>query len=66
MLGVLFTDRPDLLEDVDEVAEILIRWMLSLLVLDGPAPRDESELRSLLHRRMIPGLRLGASERSTG
>ncbi|NQZ95854.1 MAG: TetR/AcrR family transcriptional regulator [Myxococcales bacterium] len=66
VLGELFTDRPDLLEDVDEVAEILIRWMLSLLVLDGPAPRDESELRSLLHRRMIPGLGLDASERSTG
>ena len=59
VLGELFTDRADLFEDVDEIAEILIRWMLSLLTLDGPAPREEHELRALLHRRMIPGLGLG-------
>jgi AcrR family transcriptional regulator len=59
VLEELFRGHPDLLEDVDEVAEILIRWMLSLLVLDGPKPRDERELRALLHRRMIPGLGLG-------
>ena len=58
-LGELFADRPDLLADVDELAEILIRWLLSLLVVDGPAPREEAELRALLHRRMIPGLGLG-------
>ena len=65
VLGELFSDRPDLLEDVDEVAEILIRWMLSLLVLDGPVPRAEHELRALLHRRMIPGLGLGPDESTT-
>ncbi len=59
VLGELFSDRANPLDDIDEVAEILIRWMLSLLVLDGPAPREESELRALLHRRMIPGLGLG-------
>lgn len=59
VLGELLTDSTDLLEDVDEIAEILIRWMLSLLTLDGPAPREEHELRALLHRRMIPGLGLG-------
>ena len=60
VLGELFADRPALLEDLDEIAEILIRWMLSLLSLDGPAPRGEDELRALLHRRMVPGLGLGA------
>jgi AcrR family transcriptional regulator len=64
-LSELFADRPDLLGDVDELAEILIRWMLSLLVVDGPIPREEAELRALLHRRMIPGLGLG-SRRSAG
>jgi AcrR family transcriptional regulator len=62
VLEELFRGHPDLLEDVDEVAEILIRWMLSLLVLDGPKPRDERELRALLHRRMIPGLGLGTRQ----
>lgn len=64
VLAELFAGRPDLLADVDEVAEILIRWMLSLLVLDGPAEREEHELRELLHRRMIPGLGLGEGDGS--
>ena len=60
VLGELFAERPELLGEVDEVAEILIRWMLSLLSLDGPAPRNEHETRALLHRRMVPGLGLSA------
>jgi AcrR family transcriptional regulator len=60
VLAELFADRPELLGDVDELSEILIRWLLSLLVVDGPAPREEAELRALLHRRMIPGLGLGS------
>jgi len=63
VLGELFADRPELLEEVDEIAEVLIRWLLSLLSVAGPVPRDDSELRALLHRRMIPGLGLGAGER---
>lgn len=54
----LFADRTAVIEDLDEIAEILVRWMLSLLVVDGPQPRSEPELRALLHRRMIPGLGL--------
>jgi AcrR family transcriptional regulator len=65
VLRELFDDDAELLEDVDEVAEILIRWMLSLLAVDGPAPRKESELRALLHRRMIPGLGLGPGQSTT-
>ena len=42
------------LPDSAEVAEVLIRWLLSLLVYEGSKPREEAELRSLLHRRMIP------------
>lgn len=67
VLGQLFGDRPELLgnlDDLDEVAEILIRWMLSLLSLEGPVPRGESELRAMLHRRMIPGLGLEACHSS--
>jgi len=62
VLGELFSERTELLENVDEVAEVLIRWLLSLLSVAGPAPRNEAELRSLLHRRMIPGLELGVGE----
>ena len=68
VLAELFGQGSPLLEDLDEIAEILIRWMLSLLTLDGPAPREEDELRALLHRRMIPGLCLGenAKQRPEG
>jgi len=61
-LREIFADRSDLLDEVAEVAEILIRWLLSLLAVDGPVPRSEHELRALLHRRMIPGLGLGDPE----
>ena len=64
VLGELFEGHPERLDDVDEVAEILIRWMLSLLAVEGPEPRDEDELRALLHRRMIPGLGLGPGHRA--
>ena len=64
VLEELFGDRSERFEDIDEIAEILIRWMLSLLTLDGPAPREESEIRALLHRRMVPGLGLGSARRS--
>ena len=46
------------LPDAREVAEVVIRWSLSLLVYQPPKQRSEARLRSLLHRRMIPGLDL--------
>lgn len=39
-----------------EVAEVMVRWLLSLLIYEGPEARDEAQLRSLLQRRMLPGL----------
>jgi len=62
VLTDLLADHPELLEDVDEIAEILIRWLLSLLAVEGPSPRGEHELRALLHRRMIPGLGLAPGQ----
>lgn len=63
VLAELFEERLEPRVDLDEIAEILIRWMLSLLTLDGSVPRGEPELRALLHRRMIPGLGLGTGDR---
>lgn len=51
----ILEERP---ADVDELAEVLIRWSLSLLVYQPPERRSEARLRSLLHHRMIPGLGL--------
>lgn len=56
-------DRPSLdATELDEIAEAGVRWMLSLLVYPGDAGRHEDGLRAFLHRRMIPGLGLGADE----
>ena len=65
VLTELLGDRVAVLGGLDEIAEILIRWMLSLLAVDGPAPREENELREMLHRRMVPGLGLDTSPDST-
>lgn len=50
---------PWLTDQIDELAEVMVRFFLSLLTLQGPAERDESELRAFLHRRLVPAMRLG-------
>jgi len=45
--------RPDLRHAEEEIAEILVRFFLSLLTLKGPR-RDEIELRAFLQRRLVP------------
>lgn len=48
-------------DEADEVMEVLLRMVLSLLI--SPAPqRSEDELRSFLNRRVLPGLISGVSD----
>jgi len=44
---------PELRRDEDEIAEIMVRFFLSLLTLRGPR-RDEAALRKFLQRRLVP------------
>jgi AcrR family transcriptional regulator len=46
--------RPDL--DADELAEWLIRVILSLLTVQGPRPRSRAEIRTLLEHYLLPVL----------
>lgn len=49
---------PWLAGDIDELAEVMVRFFLSLLALAGPEDRDEAELRAFLHRRLVPAMGL--------
>ncbi|GAA1834757.1 hypothetical protein GCM10009836_11350 [Pseudonocardia ailaonensis] len=52
--------EPDLADDLDEIAETVIRFLLSLVWFDVPsepgAGADEERLRGYLHRRLVPAL----------
>jgi AcrR family transcriptional regulator len=52
--------EPDLADDLDEIAETVIRFLLSLVWFDVPsgpgAAADEDRLRGYLHRRLVPAL----------
>ena len=51
--------RPDLEPEWDEIAEVMVRYFLSLITVPGPRRRTQSELRAFLHRRLVPALGLG-------
>jgi AcrR family transcriptional regulator len=58
LFAVLLAGRDDLLDDVDEIAELSVRLLLSLLTMRGPRQRDAEQLRGFLQRRLLPGIGL--------
>jgi len=59
-LTPLLEFEPDLAGQLDEIAETVIRFLLSLIWFDAPSPpgavNDEERLRGYLHRRLVPAL----------
>jgi AcrR family transcriptional regulator len=45
-------------DDLLEVTELTTRLMLSLLIMQGPVPRTEEELRAFLKKRLLPSVAL--------
>ena len=45
-------------EELDEIIEVTIRFLLSLLTLKATRKRTESEMRQFLHRRLLPAIGL--------
>lgn len=45
--------------ELDEVVEVALRFMISLLTQEGPKKRSEKEMRGFLERRLLPALGLG-------
>jgi len=52
----ILEDTPALLAEAQEIAEVMTRIMMSLLLIQGPAPRGPEELRALIRKRFLPGL----------
>lgn len=63
VLEPVVATRPDLRRQLDEMAEVMIRFLLSLVSVDGPTHRDDDSLRAFLHRRLVPSLGLNARTR---
>lgn len=51
-------DDPSACERLDEIAETLIRFLLSVLTYSSTHTRTDARLRAYLHRTMIPALGL--------
>ncbi len=45
-------------DELDEIAEVTARFMLSLLTIKSPKKRNDKELRSFIERRLLPSLGL--------
>jgi len=61
-LAPLLDHQPELADEMDEIAETVIRFVLSLVWFDGEAGADEDELRGYLHRRLVPALGIEPAE----
>ena len=45
-------------DELDEIAEVTARFMLSLLTIKSPKKRNDKELRGFIERRLLPSLGL--------
>jgi len=57
----LLDHQPELAAELDEIAETVIRFLLSLVWFDGESGMDDDALRGYLHRRLVPALGLRAA-----
>ena len=53
LIGKSFDDN-----ELDEIAEVTARFMLSLLTIKSPKKRNDKELRGFIERRLLPSLGL--------
>jgi AcrR family transcriptional regulator len=57
-LGPLVELEPQLEPELDEVAETMVRFMLSFVMYDSERTRSDTALRGYLERRLLPALGL--------
>ena len=58
LFQVILMDSTKSDDDIDEIAEVTARLMLSLLTIESPKKRNDKELRAFLNRRLLPMLGL--------
>lgn len=58
LFRVILKDMPLDDGELDEMAEVAMRFLISLLTLEGPQKRNDKEMRAFLERRLLPALGL--------
>jgi AcrR family transcriptional regulator len=56
---------PTLGQDLDEITETAVRFLLSLLIFPSERSKTDARLRNYLHRRLVPALGLPPAARRT-
>lgn len=56
LFRAILMDDKRYLKEVDEISEVATRFVLSLLVVEGPRKRNDRETRAFLKRRVLPAL----------
>lgn len=64
ILQAALDEHAELLGEVDEIAEVITRFLLSLITMRGPKERSEAELRTFLQRRLLPAVGLAPPART--
>lgn len=72
-LQPLLRYEPTLATELDEIAETIVRFLLSLMMFESPRSRSPRALRAYLTRRLLPALglpppapRVAARKRASG
>lgn len=58
LFQVILGDDHRCREEIEEMSEFAIRFMLSLLIMESPRERDEEAIRGFVARRLLPALGL--------
>jgi len=58
LFDTIFQDERYSLDELKEISEFSIRFLLSLLLVESPQERSEEELRGFIARRLLPAVGL--------
>ena len=58
LFGTIFQDDSYSLDELKEISEFSIRFLLSLLLVESPQERNEKDLRGFVARRLLPAVGL--------
>jgi AcrR family transcriptional regulator len=65
-LAPLLDFHPDLADDLDEIAETMVRFLFSLIMFESERSASDRDLRGYLHRRLVPALGLPINAAAAG
>jgi AcrR family transcriptional regulator len=65
-LTPLLDFHPELRDDLDEIAETMVRFLFSLVMFESERSASDDRLRGYLHRRLVPALGLPINAAAAG